>query len=272
MLRSVEILAPTRGLRQGDPMSHYLFFICIEGLSCLIRRAQDKGKIIRFKCIRKGSVISHLFFADNSLVFSKANDANCVTVRNVLENSDKASGQEINYAYAMGINIFRLPKGLIKEIQRLCTRIWCVSNGDIRKIHCCAWSRLCSAKSDGGLGFRNLETFNRALLASIFSKILTLSQLRLSKATILMTATSLMPLRSPLVPLGWDEYQHFVKEDVEEIMLIPIGSGCIEDTLIWHNKGNGIYIVKSGYSIGQELEKRSGASNNVSVSRWWSGF
>ncbi|KAK3223001.1 hypothetical protein Dsin_010026 [Dipteronia sinensis] len=65
--------------------------------------------------------------------------------------------------YAM--NIFRLPKGLIFEIHRLCARFWWGSSNDNRKLHWYKWIRLYISKLDGGLGFRDLETFNKALLA-----------------------------------------------------------------------------------------------------------
>ncbi|KAK3204488.1 hypothetical protein Dsin_018534 [Dipteronia sinensis] len=51
------------------------------------------------------------------------------------------------------------------EIQRLTARFWWGSNSNCRKIHWSTWSRLCRPKQEGDLGFRDLETFNRSLLA-----------------------------------------------------------------------------------------------------------
>ena len=66
----------SRGLRQGDPLPPYLFVIGMEALSCLIARA-IKGGFLSGCSIRgregEGLVISHLLFADDTLLFCKAN-------------------------------------------------------------------------------------------------------------------------------------------------------------------------------------------------------
>lgn len=44
-------------------------------------------------------------------------------------------------------------------------RFWWGGEDTKRKIHWWTWHKLCASKSDGGLGFRNLEVFNQAMLA-----------------------------------------------------------------------------------------------------------
>ena len=63
------IIHPTRGLRQGNPLSPHLFLFCAEGLSALIRQAIECGAIKRIVACARGPAISHLFFADDNLIF-----------------------------------------------------------------------------------------------------------------------------------------------------------------------------------------------------------
>jgi hypothetical protein len=66
-------ITPTRGLRQGDPLSPYLFILCAEGLSSLLYRFEVDRKIMGLPLMRGGTRLNHLFFADDSLLFCKAN-------------------------------------------------------------------------------------------------------------------------------------------------------------------------------------------------------
>ncbi|KAK3212224.1 hypothetical protein Dsin_016930 [Dipteronia sinensis] len=63
------------------------------------------------------------------------------------------------------MNLFRLPKGLVTDLHRLCSRFWWGSTETFKKMHWASWMRLCRNKSAGGLGFRDLSMFNQALLA-----------------------------------------------------------------------------------------------------------
>ncbi|KAI9165429.1 hypothetical protein LWI28_014034 [Acer negundo] len=77
-------IIPTTGLRQGDPLSPFLFHIFDEDLTSLIQDGQKRGNILGFQCNRGRPVITHLFFADDSLIFTKANEKNCVAIINIL--------------------------------------------------------------------------------------------------------------------------------------------------------------------------------------------
>ena len=87
---------PTRGLRQGDPLSPFLFIICAEGLSSLLRDAEAKKEIHGIKIGKKVNAISHLFFADDSLLFTRANEQEVEKVLEILSTYEAASGQKLN--------------------------------------------------------------------------------------------------------------------------------------------------------------------------------
>lgn len=81
------------------------------------------------------------------------------------------AGKEIllkSVALAMPVfsmSCFKLPSEIVSEITSLISRFWWEKNHDKRGIPWVAWKRLQLSKRNGGLGFRDLETFNNALLA-----------------------------------------------------------------------------------------------------------
>ncbi|KAL0315596.1 UNVERIFIED_CONTAM: putative mitochondrial protein [Sesamum radiatum] len=87
-----------RGLRQGDPLSPYLFLLCTESLSGLFRAAAEKGTIPGVAVCRGAPRISHLLFADDTMVFCPANTDTVIHVKHLLDTYRFASGQEINLA------------------------------------------------------------------------------------------------------------------------------------------------------------------------------
>jgi len=66
-------ITPTRGLRRGDLLSPYLFLLCVEGLSTLIYEADCNYQISGISICRGCLINTYLFFADDSLLFCKAN-------------------------------------------------------------------------------------------------------------------------------------------------------------------------------------------------------
>lgn len=90
-------IIPTRGIKQGDPLSPYLFLLCSESLNGLIQKAVRRGDIKGFSLCRSGPKISHLFFADDTLLFCRAELREVQEIKNILDRYERASGQKINH-------------------------------------------------------------------------------------------------------------------------------------------------------------------------------
>jgi hypothetical protein len=244
----VGCIKPSRGLRQGDPLSPYLFLICAEALSSMLTREENNGVITGVPTSKKGPRISHLFFADDNLLFCKANSVEWRRLTRILDKYEAVSGQKLNQdktsiffsrntsrekreeivrlsglkaidrfekylglptlvgksrskefksiqdrvwtrlqswkvkflsqagkeillkavvqaipSYSM--SVFLLPIGLCKEINRMMQKFWWGHKDNLSKIHWMSWERMGAAKNKGGLGFRDLTLFNKALLA-----------------------------------------------------------------------------------------------------------
>ncbi|KAH1032636.1 hypothetical protein J1N35_044810 [Gossypium stocksii] len=93
---SSEKFFPQRGLRQGDPLSPYLFLICTEGFSALLNSAAQTGKLRGVKVCRESPVVNHLFFADDSIIFGDANEIGGRVLIDILKRYENVSEQKIN--------------------------------------------------------------------------------------------------------------------------------------------------------------------------------
>ena len=113
----------TRVLRQGDPLSPYLFVMGMEILDVLIRRVVEGGYLTGCN-IRGGSRtslnISHLFFADDTVVFCEANKDQVSHLSWILIWFEAASGLRINLAKSEII-----PVGEVEEILEMAAELGC---------------------------------------------------------------------------------------------------------------------------------------------------
>ncbi|XP_060969479.1 uncharacterized protein LOC133036764 [Cannabis sativa] len=89
-------IAPSRGIRQGDPLSPYLFIICVEGPSSLIRKYETKGWIKGCQVARGAPHITHMFFADDSYLYCRALESEAQRIMTLLEKYELASSLKVN--------------------------------------------------------------------------------------------------------------------------------------------------------------------------------
>uniref|UniRef100_A0A803PRV9 Reverse transcriptase domain-containing protein n=1 Tax=Cannabis sativa TaxID=3483 RepID=A0A803PRV9_CANSA len=87
---------PKCALRQGDPLSPFLFILCSEVLSKLILRAEANGELSGVKVSREAVPISHLFYADDAIFFCQANGKNAATLMECISRYERWSGQKVN--------------------------------------------------------------------------------------------------------------------------------------------------------------------------------
>lgn len=86
----------SRGLRQGDPLSPYLFNICLENLTDKINTATLQKDWTPFWVGKKKVPVSHLLFADDLLLFGRVDESTTFSIRDTLATLCDESGKKIN--------------------------------------------------------------------------------------------------------------------------------------------------------------------------------
>lgn len=89
-------IVPSRGLRQGDSLSPYLFFLCMEGLITLRKKLADDKCLEGVRVCQEAPMIYHLLFMDDSLIFCKENKEASQQLLALLNQYALALGQCIN--------------------------------------------------------------------------------------------------------------------------------------------------------------------------------
>lgn len=238
---------PSRGLRQGDPLSPYIFILISNVLTWMMKKALADGTLNGIQLTRNCPKLSHLMFADDAIFFLDGNLTECQNLAQILSQYCYAAGQAINLnksgvsfsancpealkhnlatqlrvpilqktgtylgiptdwgrskkelfawilarvnaklagwkeklltkagkevliksvvqsipTYAM--SIFKLPVSICRAIEQRIASFWW-QNGDAKRgMHWKRWEVLKTRKDEGGLGFKDLLTFNRAML------------------------------------------------------------------------------------------------------------
>ncbi|GKV02020.1 hypothetical protein SLEP1_g14507 [Rubroshorea leprosula] len=169
-----------KGLRQGDPLSPFLFLMVGEGLHGLIRKSEEEGLFRGVEVGKKGLVVSLLEFADDTVILGKADGENVFMVKAVLRWFELMSGLRINFSKSSvyGFNVStRWLNGMACSLRCGVGKTpflylglpigggFCGGGAGLsRKIPWVKWDVVCGNKAQGGLGVSDLRRKNWALL------------------------------------------------------------------------------------------------------------
>ncbi|XP_071689061.1 uncharacterized protein [Rutidosis leptorrhynchoides] len=82
-----------RGIRQGNPLSPFLFILAAEGLNILAKSALNKGLFNGIEVGNDKVMVSHLQYADDTIFFGECSRSNARNLQKLLKCFELASGK-----------------------------------------------------------------------------------------------------------------------------------------------------------------------------------
>ncbi|KAL9679339.1 hypothetical protein QQ045_017197 [Rhodiola kirilowii] len=95
--RYTDVVVPQRGIRQGDPLSPYLFILCTEYFTALLNKYKGLGLIEGIKICRRAPAVSHLLFVDDSLLFLRVTQSSISWIKTILSIYGTVTGLYVNF-------------------------------------------------------------------------------------------------------------------------------------------------------------------------------
>ncbi|GKV24214.1 hypothetical protein SLEP1_g33851 [Rubroshorea leprosula] len=113
----------SKGLRQGDLLSPFLFLIVVEGLNGLVSSAIEK-EMYKGVLIGDGEVtVTHLQFADDTIFFGEASEDNIGVIKCIMRTFELASGLKINYGKSQIVGVEAEEGWIEKMAYKLCCKV-----------------------------------------------------------------------------------------------------------------------------------------------------
>ncbi|RVW16209.1 Transposon TX1 uncharacterized 149 kDa protein [Vitis vinifera] len=115
----------SRGLRQGDPLSPFLFTLVADVLSRMLMRAEERNMLEGFRVGRNRTRVSHLQFADDAIFFSNSREEELQTLKSLLLVFGHIFGLKVNLnkSSIYGINLDQA------HLSRLAEMLDCKASG-----------------------------------------------------------------------------------------------------------------------------------------------
>ncbi|GJR19030.1 putative reverse transcriptase domain, reverse transcriptase zinc-binding domain protein [Tanacetum coccineum] len=178
-----------RGLRQGDPLSPYLFTIVMEVLTLMLKRRVREGDGFTFNRYYSKIEVINLCFADDLFLFAHGDVQSTKIIMESLDDFKLVSGlmPSLPKSTAYFCNVLNHVKLAILQVMpfkegslpvkylgvslvpsRLVYKDCSMRKGKAKV----AWDVVCLPKDEGGLGVRRLDFFNKALMSVHIWKLL----------------------------------------------------------------------------------------------------
>ncbi|GJV25153.1 putative RNA-directed DNA polymerase [Tanacetum coccineum] len=137
-----------KGLRQGDPLSHFLFIIAVEALNVALLEATNNNIFHGIKLGKDNIPISHLQFADDAFIMGSWSLINAKNLSRILTCFHLASGLKVNFSkskrYGIGVSNHEL-SSLASKIRCLASQFPCIYLGlpiGAKMSRCLNWNPL----------------------------------------------------------------------------------------------------------------------------------
>nr|GEV22542.1 RNA-directed DNA polymerase, eukaryota, reverse transcriptase zinc-binding domain protein [Tanacetum cinerariifolium] len=247
-----------RGLRQGDPISPYLFTLVMKRFTLMMERNVKRNPKFQYHYGCKSMKITHVCFADDLFVLCHGDADSAKVVIDSINEFGDCSGLRLGIKNC---------KCLVDKVRNKISN-WknkCLSYAELsRGKSMIVWKKICKPKSHGGMGLKDLKIWNKALLVkhiwSIADKKDTLWVKWIS--TVKLNGKNFCEVNAEVKESwGWKNLLEIIDEVVKNI-LHKLVNAEVKDSWGWKN------LLEIIDEVVKNILHKLGNSKNTSNMKW----